>query len=539
MSFQSAPDSNSKLRIMLLMLVISVATAVAYSQVIQCGFVSFDDPVDIINNYNIKNGITLESIRWAFTAVTDGNGFPLTWLSYMLDISIAGEHAQELHVINLLYHLLNSSLLFVILFKLTGHINRSAFVAALFALHPLHVESVAWISERKDLLSTLFLFLTIISYAKYKDSRSVFSYFMTLILFVCGLMSKSMLVTVPLLLLLLDFWPLNRTASVTGKEFRKLLLEKIPFFLFSLMSGVITFNALKHKAVISFVESTLLANVKNALISYTMYLYKTFIPTKLSILYPFEPEIGSAKVLFAVLVLTVVSTGAIMLKKEKPYLFVGWFWYLISLLPVIGLIRVGNQSMADRYTYIPLIGIFIVLVWGISEIKLVQKIGGNVKAVMTIAVFSVLSVLTWNQVGYWKDSISLFGNAVEVTENNWFALGVLGLEYSNRNELDKAFALLSTSLSLNPKNAMSLYNMGVLQNKMGNRTQALHYFQKTVAIEPDYPMSHYQIGVNLLFSGDIAGALNEYRYLKVYDSGLSQQLLSAIMIQNKAAISSQ
>lgn len=524
---------------MLLMLVISVATAVAYSQVIQCGFVSFDDPVDIINNYNIKNGITLESIRWAFTAVTDGNGFPLTWLSYMLDISIAGEHAQELHVINLLYHLLNSSLLFVILFKLTGHINRSAFVAALFALHPLHVESVAWISERKDLLSTLFLFLTIISYAKYKDSRSVFSYFMTLILFVCGLMSKSMLVTVPLLLLLLDFWPLNRTASVTGKEFRKLLLEKIPFFLFSLMSGVITFNALKHKAVISFVESTLLANVKNALISYTMYLYKTFIPTKLSILYPFEPEIGSAKVLFAVLVLTVVSTGAIMLKKEKPYLFVGWFWYLISLLPVIGLIRVGNQSMADRYTYIPLIGIFIVLVWGISEIKLVQKIGGNVKAVMTIAVFSVLSVLTWNQVGYWKDSISLFGNAVEVTENNWFALGVLGLEYSNRNELDKAFALLSTSLSLNPKNAMSLYNMGVLQNKMGNRTQALHYFQKTVAIEPDYPMSHYQIGVNLLFSGDIAGALNEYRYLKVYDSGLSQQLLSAIMIQNKAAISSQ
>lgn len=530
--------TDGRMKMVLLSVLILAVTVTAYSQVINCGFVSFDDAVYVIENDHIKTGFNLESFQWALTTTTDGNWFPLTWLSYILDISIAGSSPLTFHVSNLLYHLINTSLLFAALYMMTGHIYRCALVAAFFALHPLHVESVAWISERKDLLSLFFFFLTIISYAKYRERQGIYRYLVTLILFACGLMSKSMLVSTPLLLLLLDYWPLKKYDSIISRKFVTLLIEKIPFFILSLLSAIITYNVQKHNAVVSFVESSLATNLKNAVISYLIYIYKTFVPTKLAVIYLFNAEISLIAALAATILLATATAVVIIMRKEKPYLTVGWFWFLISLLPVIGIIRVGKQSMADRYTYLPHIGFFILLVWGVSEFHLVKKISVKIKTVITIVIFSALSVVTWNQVGYWKNSISLFSHAVAVTENNWVAFGVLGYDYITANELDKALLLLNKSLSLNPKNVMALYNMGILQNKLGHRELALQQFKKVIAIEPNYRMAYYQLGLQLLFNGDTAGALCELDILKDLDPDLARQLLGSIRIQtNSAAMS--
>lgn len=528
-----APGSSTHLA--LLLLLILALTITAYAQLVNCGYISFDDAVYVIENDNVKVGFNIESIRWAFLTNNDGNWFPLTWLSYMLDVAVAGSSPGTYHVSNLLYHLINISLLFAALFIITGNTYRCAFVAALFALHPLHVESVAWISERKDLLSTLFFLLTVISYTKYRERQGGFRYLTTLVLFACGLMSKSMLVSTPLLLLLLDYWPLNKFSSLISREFRTLFIEKVPFFILSIISAIITYNVQKHKAVVSFVESSLLTNVKNAIVSYYIYIYKTFIPTKLAVIYPFQADISSIKVIAATVFLLFFSIVVIMARKERPYLIVGWFWFLISLVPVIGIIRVGKQSLADRYTYLPHIGFFILLVWGISELQLVNKISLKAKAAITIVIFSALSAATWNQVSYWKSSKSLFNHALDVTENNWIALGVLGYDYITANELDNALQLLNKSLALNPKNVMALYNMGVLQNKFGNRDQALQYFKRVITIEPDYRMAHYQIGLQLLFKQDTVGALQSYNILNDLDQNLARQLLGSIRLQNSSA----
>lgn len=503
-------------------LVVAIVTFAAYYHVVNSGYISFDDPVYVSDNHHIKEGITLESARWALTTTRDGNWFPLTWLSYMLDVSVAGTSPRVFHTANLLYHLLNGSLLFAALYLMTGHVNRSALVAALFAIHPLHVESVAWISERKDLLSALFLFLTIISYIKFRERPSAGRYMVTLILFVCGLMSKSMIVTAPLLLLLLDYWPLGKTADIPGKSCRTLFLEKIPFIIISLMTGLLTF-ALQKKAVVSFTVSPLISNIGNAAVSYVHYIYKTFIPTRLSIMYPFPVATDNYRIVGAICVLTAVSVMVWLRRKRQPYLLVGWCWYLIALLPVSGVIQVGKQAMADRYTYIPLAGFFVMIVWGISELKVVQKRSLQSKVCVVLCIVSVLFIVTRQRVACWRDSISLFSQAVTVTENNWFALGVLGYDYLSRNELQTAYVMLNRSLAINPENVMALYNMGVLYSKQGDYERALHCFFKCLYFEPDHGMAHYQIGLRLAARGDVAGALREYTVIKG-DEGLDPEI---------------
>ena len=265
-----------------------------------------------------------------------------------------------------------------------------------------------------------------------------------------------------------------------------------------------------------------------------LYIYKTFIPIKLAVIYPFQAEISFLKVLSAAFFLIAVTAVVIKYRKDRPYLIVGWFWYLIALIPVIGIIRVGKQSLADRYTYLPHIGFFILLVWGISELPFTKRISIKIKTAITIFIFSALSIVTWNQVGYWKTSMLLFNHTVDVTENNWIALGVLGYDYITANELDKALLLLNKSLALNPKNVMALHNMGVLQNKFGNREHALQHFQRVIAIEPDYKMAHYQIGLQLLFKQDTVGALQAYNILNDLDPNLARQLLGSIRIQNNS-----
>lgn len=527
--------ANNK-RALIALLLMAVATIAAYGKTISHGFISFDDSVYVLDNNYIKSGFTLDSIRWAFTTTTDGNWFPLTWLSYMLDISLVGSSAGALHATSLIYHILNSCLLFAALYTLTGHINRSVIVAALFALHPLHVESVAWISERKDLLSTCFLLLTIIAYAAYRNQPTPLRYLAALLLFICGLMSKSMLVSMPLLLLLLDYWPIRAYSSAASREFRTLLIEKIPFAIFSAISSVVTYNVQKHKAVVSYADSPLLTNIQNAVVSYALYIVKTFFPLQLSVIYPFRADISNTALLSSALLLAAISATVLLQTRNRPYLLVGWLWYLISLVPVIGIVRVGKQSMADRYTYIPHIGLFILIVWGVSESAIVRKISSKIAIIILIGLFSVLTALTWNQVSYWKSDLTLFSHAVEVTEDNPVALGVLGLAHLTRNDLVNASFYLKKSLELNPRNVMALYNMGILQNKLGHGDQAIRMFRRIVEIEPDYELAHYQIGLKLILQGDVAGALQEYNVLQDLDPELARQLLNTMRIRNSSPL---
>lgn len=520
---------GDKITTALLLLLILLATAASYSQVINFGFISLDDSEYVIDNQHIKTGFTLDSMRWAFTTRTDGNWFPLTWLSYMLDIVIAGSSPRTIHISNLLYHLTNITLLFAVLYQMTRRVYLCALVTALFALHPLHVEPVVWISERKELLCMLFFLLTIFSYSNYLERRSLFRYVLTVAFFALGLMSKSMLVSAPLLLLLMDYWPLKRFTSITSREFGMVALEKIPFLILSLASSIVTYNVQKYSGVVSFTESPLSTNLKNAVISYVMYIYKTCVPLNLSVIYPFQDEIKTSKAIFAALIIATVSFLVVRWRKEKPYLMVGWFWYLIALLPVIGIIRIGKQSMADRYTYLPHIGIFILLVWGVSEYAPIVKLHNNIKIFITTIIVGLLSVLTWNQVSYWKSSISLFSRAVEVTENNWVALGILGYDYIMWGERDKGLVLLNKSLDIYPKNVMALYNMGMLQGESGNHDIAGAYFKKVLALEPNYRNAHYQLGLELLYSGDTVGALKEHKILQALSPELAQYLMDKIM----------
>lgn len=525
--------SQRYLQLILLICAIWVVTIVVYSQVGTCGFISLDDSVYVNENYTIQTGFSLDTFRWALTTNTDGNWFPLTWLSYTLDVALCDASARTIHLSNLVYHLLNCSLLLLSLYLLTGHVLRSAFVAVLFAVHPLHVESVAWVSERKDLLSTMFLLLTIIAYTKYRRHHHFVSYLVAVVLFAGGLMSKPMLVSLPLLLLCLDYWPLHAFDTIWSKIFVRLCVEKIPFFILSVLSCIITYNVQKHRAVVNFVESPLQVNLKNAIVSYAMYLYKTFIPTRLAVMYPFNPDISLALLLISVALLVVVSGVIWKFHKECPYLLVGWVWYGVSLVPVIGIIRVGKQAMADRYTYIPHIGLFVLLVWGIAELRCVATMGHKIKMVLVAGIVVILGGITWKQVSYWRTSITLFTHTLEVTDNNWMAMGVLGFNYVTANELDKALYYFNKALALNPNDVMSLYNMGILQNKLGNWQNAREQFQKVIAIDPEYGQAYYQLGMQMLFSGDTAGALHQHEMLREVSSELAAQLMSQILIKNK------
>lgn len=534
MNFLFTTNAKENTTSVVTLILLMVATIfIVYSPSITGEFIAFDDNVYVYQNIQVQKGLSAENIQWSFYTTTDGNWFPLTWLSYMLDVSIAGNFkATTFHISNIVYHSVNSILAFTALYLMTGAIGRSFIVAGLFALHPLHVESVAWIAERKDLLSAFFFFLTLIAYTRYLKQRSTARYLATLSLFTCGLMSKPMLVSVPLLLLLLDYWPFQRFKSFSEREFRQVIYEKIPFYFLSVISCIITYYVQKQKAIVNYETSPLTLNIKNAAVSYVDYLHKTFIPLKLAVLYPFPAHISILKVALATLFLGFCTFMAIRLTKDKKHVIVGWLWFLISLLPVIGIIRVGTQAMADRYTYIPLVGIFILLVWEISDSTFVKKISINVRTTIVAFIFSVLAVLTWTQTGHWRSTFSLFSHAVNVTENNWVALGVLSEYYASRNDNKMEYETLSKSLAIFPQNASAQLRMGMLQFRMGDREQAIAAYKKAVEIDPLQSLAHYQLGLQLSSKGDTARAFKQYTILKDLDPDFARQLLSHIQIQN-------
>ncbi len=510
--------------------VLAALTIAAYAQVYRHDFISFDDGDYVYDNWRVLTGFTPENILWAFTTGHAANWHPLTWLSHMLDCQILGREPGPHHLVNVLFHVLNTLLLFELFRFLTGKIWRSAFVAALFALHPLHVESVAWISERKDVLSTFFWLLTMLAYARYVKLPSTPRYLLAVGFFALGLMSKPMLVTLPFVLLLMDYWPLNRgqvlTASGAGKarlqrghalktfvpQLPRLAREKLPFFLLAAASSAVTFYVQRAGGAVVHVSDVPPAfRIANALNSYISYLVKTVWPADLSVYYPF-PAVPYAfrETAAAAILLVAASVLAVRHGSRFPYLPFGWFWYVGTLIPVIGLVQVGGQAMADRYTYVPLIGIFALLAWAIPDMLERRKIPGVSKAGMGALVIGSLTITTWFQVRNWKDSDSLFQHALKVDGTNFMAHQILGIVEGNRGRHKQALSYYTEALRLRPRFFEATVNLGFTYYELGNSERAYEYYSKALEIRSDHPILLKNMGLLLYREGKYGEAVEFY-----------------------------
>jgi tetratricopeptide (TPR) repeat protein len=509
----------SRYRDVMVCLFLVVFTLSVYWQVHNYDFVNFDDNIYVSDNRHVQGGLTLDGITWAFTTIHASNWHPLTWLSHMLDHQLYGLNPGGHHTTNLLFHIANSLLLFFIFRKMTGHFWQSAFLASLFALHPLHVESVAWISERKDVLSTFFWMLTMWSYIRYVQHPRIDKYLLALLFFILGLMSKPMLVTLPFVLLLLDYYPLGRfdkqadsSNSLKRTTFFRLILEKLPFFVLVVMSSVITFYAQKHGGAVKPLEIiSIQARIANTLVSYASYILKMLCPSKLAVLYPHPGSYPWWQITGACSLLLFISFSAIRVIKQSPYFFVGWFWYLGTLVPVIGLVQVGSQSMADRYTYIPLIGIFMIISWGTPELV---KRWHHLKIFLSpiaIAILFIFMVVAFFQVGYWKNSITLFEHTLKVTSNNYRAHDSLASALQKQGRIDEAIRHYEEVIRIRPDYVHAHFNLGVILKDQGRIDEAIEHYEEALRFKPDYADAHYNLGNALRVQGRIDEAIKHYK----------------------------
>ena len=505
-----------------------IATFIAYMQVLKYGFItSFDDTKYLTSNWNIKAGLTKESIVWAFSTSYASNWHPLTWLSHMLDYELYGMEPFGHHLTSLIFHITNTLLLFWVLLKMTGALWRSGLVAILFALHPLNVESVAWVSERKNVLSTFFLLLTLWAYVKYVDRKNAGNYLLVVLFLALGLMSKPMLVTLPFVLLLLDFWPLKRFSEARPT---RLILEKVPLFVLLIGSCVATFIVQRSGGAMRSSEfSSLYFRIANALVSYFEYLRNMLWPSGLSVFYPHP---GNAlpiwKPLACTIVLVVVTIWVVKGIRRAPYLAVGWFWYLGTLVPVIGIVQVGEQAMADRYTYVPLIGIFIAIAWSLPEQIKTRK--EKLLPILSGIVISLLIALTWIQVSHWKNSITLFKHAINVTDTKYLGVATihafLGDAYHREGELGVAISEFKKSLDLDPSNLYSLNNLAATLAEQGNLKEGLGYAQKLSRLQPDYTPGLITMGNILEETGKLDQAQIYYEQVLERDSDSFENYLN-------------
>jgi tetratricopeptide (TPR) repeat protein len=492
-------------------------TVIIFAVYMQTGnhqFLNFDDNVYVTSNSHLASGITSKNIIWAFTSVYAANWHPLTWLSHMADVQFYGMNPRGHHLTNVVLHTVSSLLLLLFLLRSTGSLWQSSFVAALFALHPLHVESVAWVAERKDVLSALFWLLTLIFYAEYVVKKKPRLYMLSLISFVLGLMSKPMLVTLPLVMLLMDFWPLDRYRREEGRAGRvkALIKEKIPFLACSFLSGIVTIYA-QHKggAIAGLTVMSFWLRMENALIAYVKYIGKTVWPHDLAVLYPIPVSFPLWQVICSLLVLLFLSAATIRAGRRYPYLPVGWFWFLVTLVPVIGFIQVGMQSMADRYSYIPLIGLFIMTAWGVPDLIKGLHYREGILALLAGAAIIASAAVTWRQLGYWQDNISLFRHTLQVTTDNYLMNNNLGWSLAEKGDMDAAVQQYQEALRIKPDYTLSLNNMGLALAGKGDLDAAIREFRKALRSNPDYSDAHYNLGIALAGKGDLDAAIREYR----------------------------
>jgi tetratricopeptide (TPR) repeat protein len=503
------PQQIKKSLVISIYFALLISTLLVFWQVRHFDFINYDDSVYVYENPHILNGLTAGSIRWAFTTGFAEFWHPLTWISLMLDCQLFGASAGRIHLVNLLLHIANTLLLFIVLKKMTGALWQSAFVAALFALHPLHVESVAWVSERKDVLSTFFWLLAMLAYAQYVKKPGIVRYLLTLLIFALGLMAKPMLVTLPFVFLLLDYWPLERKIS------RHLVVEKIPFIVLSIASSVIAFIAQQsRKSFLSFVAiPSLKFRIANALISYMKYIEKMFYPAGLAPFYPHPVE--NVSVLYAIIsavFLLLVTIVVIRFAKNHRYLVTGWFWYLGTLIPVIGIIQVGNHAMADRYTYITLTGLFIIIAWGLPELfaKLPQR--KIILGAAMIIVLTALGICAGRQTSYWKNSVILFSHANDVTQNNYVAYNSLGDAYGRLGRLSQAIEVFDRAIEISPGYDEARYNLGVAYAKMDRWPEAIEAYERVLKINPDYIEAYNNLGVAYGKIGRVTEAIEFYQH---------------------------
>ncbi|MBW1847872.1 MAG: tetratricopeptide repeat protein [Deltaproteobacteria bacterium] len=467
-------------------------------------FVNIDDSVYVTKNPYIKEGLTISSIKWAFTSFHAEFWHPVTWLSYMLDFELFRMSPGGYLVTNLLLHIASTILLFIFLSHATNSVWRSALAAALFSIHPLHVESVAWIAERKDLLSTFFWMLTMLFYARYAKRPNWIRYLAFSAFFLLGLMSKPMLVTLPFVLLLLDFWPLRRfdlfKKGISEKRFNqikvvKAILEKVPLLIISTMFSIIALYAQKSGQGLASLEVfPFKTRIANALISYVSYLGKTFYPIRLTVFYPYEYQLQEWQIIISFLILISITIFAIHFAKRSPYLITGWLWYVGTLVPVIGIVKFGGAfSMADRYTYIPLIGIFIIIVWGAHDILVQINFRKVFISVLTCLFLLILMFTSWVQVSYWKNSITLFSHALHITNNNFLAHKNLGTAYINQGRLDLAFPHFQKAIKISPDNPTAHLNIGTSYLFYGEFKKAEKHYRKALDLNPNYPKARMNL----------------------------------------------
>lgn len=487
----------------LISIILISSTLAIYWQVSGFEFVGYDDSTYI--DLAAKE-LSLNTLIWSFTTLDFANWHPLTWLSLILDYNLYGSNAGGYHVTNLLFHLLNTLLLFFLLSRMTGTLYRSAFVAALFALHPLHVESVAWVSERKDVLSTMFWLLTIWSYVVYTQKQKILSYIPVIIFFSLGLMAKPMLVTLPFVLLMMDYWPLNRIYLEQSCSTKKsnpgqrslsfLILEKMPLFALSIASSIITYIAQhNYNAVASFEHVPLTHRVFNAFNSYAGYLEKTFWFQNLGVFYSYPKDFNYFDICSSIILITSITVLTLALSRKAPAVSFGWFWYLGTLVPVIGFVQVGSQAMADRYTYIPLIGIFIVISWGSIHFLEKMKIGKILFLLIAFSFLFTASFATYHQVSIWKNSIALFEHAVNLNWKNYQACNLLGVATERLGDDDKALYYYKMALSINPKYDPAFINAGNIMHKIGRLNDAEHCYIKALQINPKAVEAEYNLGI--------------------------------------------
>jgi hypothetical protein len=557
--------SLRSLNLFVMPLLLVGATLAAYWGVWAFEFVNLDDPAYITNNHRLADGLTYENISWSFATNDVWNWHPLTWLSYLLDAELFGIDSGAFHTTNLLLHIANTLLLYALLFRSTGAAGQSVFAAALFAIHPLHVESVAWVAERKDVLSTFFGLLALAAYGRYARFLKRRWYLTALAMFVLSLMSKQMLVTLPFLLLLLDYWPLSRTpqgelddhpksspqiASTDSVEiaattpshrqpWRRLLLEKVPFLAISVLFCVVAL-LVQHQggAMPSIARFSITTRLLNAILVYGIYLKKTFWPSGLAVYYPHPGDaLSQTAIAAAALLLAALSTAAIVQWRKRPFLLVGWLWYLGTLVPVIGIVQVGAQQMADRYTYVPLIGIFIAISWGVPSLAAARPVRRVALPCVAALVLVAFMTIARGQAGHWKNSVTLFEHALAVTGENAVAHNNLGVFMAKQRQFPEAILHFRATVSIDAKFPRAQFNLGNALCSVRQYQQGANHFHKALQIEPNFAHAHFSLANALSALGRYSEAIPHFQTALQIDPdliGAPSLLAKALREQSRA-----
>lgn len=481
-----------------------------YGQVLWFDFINFDDNLYVYENPFVTSGLNAASLKWALVAFHSANWHPLTWVSHMLDASVFGPNAGGHHFVNVIFHTANSILTFVVFKRLTGDIWKSAVVAFLFAVHPTHVESVAWVSERKDVLSTLFWLLTMLAYIRYtntiRDNDTVLkrlmsaSFLVVLLCFALGLMAKPMIVTLPFVLILCDYWPLERFKRLN--DLVPLVLEKLPLFMLSAISVYITIKAQNAFGAIQSVQVIPLdARLLNALVSYAKYIVMFFYPANLGVGYAYQFPLPDWQVWCSILLLVGITALCIWQRTERKYLLVGWLWFLGTMIPVVGMVQVGAQAMADRYTYVPYLGLFLMVVWSLSELVSKSKFNFASKAVAVTIPIAILTVAAFNQTSYWKNSETLYSHTLAVGQGNFITMHNLCSVLTGQNRLAEADVQCRNAINADPGFADSHVLLGVINVRTGKHEAAIANFKRALEIEPGNAMAYGDLAAPLAMLG--------------------------------------